>query len=102
MFSCTVFQADSEFRVSFSKKVDLEVDKVQVLQEGQGQKIIFFSESASKTIFNFVFGLKKKKKFLQFFFSHKGPPCWGQKLKCSQSKKKWAPAPLQITSSRNI
>ena len=49
MFSSSVFDADSEFCVSFSKKVDLEVDKVQVLQEGQGQKIIFFSESASKT-----------------------------------------------------
>ena len=48
MFSCSVFHADSEFRVSFLKKVDLGVDKVQVLQEGQGQKIIFFSESATK------------------------------------------------------
>ena len=57
MFSCSVFHADSEFRVGFSKKVDLEVDKVQVLQEGQGQKIFFFSESASKTILKFIFGL---------------------------------------------
>ena len=68
MFSCSVFDADSEFRVSFSKKVDLEVDKVQVLQEGQGQKIIFFSESASKTIFKFIFCLKKKKKNFSIFF----------------------------------
>ena len=68
MFSCSVFHVDSEFRVSFSKKVDLEVDKVQVLQEGQGQKIIFFSESASKTILNFIFGLKKKKKFFGILF----------------------------------
>ena len=68
MFSSSVFDADSEFRVSFSKKVDLEVDKVQVLQEGQGQKIIFFSESASETIFNFIFGLKKKKNFIAIFF----------------------------------
>ena len=68
MFSCSVFHADSEFHVSFSKKVDLEVDKVQVLQEGQGQKIIFFSESASKTIFKFIFGLKKKKNFFAIFF----------------------------------
>ena len=51
MFSCSVFDADSEFRVSFSKKGDLEVDKVQVLQEGQGQKIISFSESAYKNYF---------------------------------------------------
>ena len=36
MFSCSVFDAESEFHVSFSKKVDLGVDKVQVLQEGQG------------------------------------------------------------------
>ena len=56
MFSSSVFDADSEFRVSFSKKVDLEVDKVQVLQEGQSQKIIFFSESASKTNLKFIFG----------------------------------------------
>ena len=75
MFSCSVFHADSEFRVGFSKKVDLEVDKVQVLQEGQGQKLIFFSESESKTILKIIFGLKKKKKILKFFFSHKGPPC---------------------------
>ena len=69
MFSCSVFHADSEFRVGFSKKVDLEVDKVQVLQEGQGQKLIFFSESASKTILKIIFGLKKKKNFEIFFFA---------------------------------
>jgi len=70
MFSCSVFDAESEFRVSFWKKVDLEVDKVQVLQEGQGQKIIFFSESASKTILEFIFCFKKKKKkFTIFFFA---------------------------------
>ena len=68
MFSCSVFDADSEFRVSFSKKVDLKVDKVQVLQEGQGQKIYFFSESASKTFLKFIFGLKKKKNFFGIFF----------------------------------
>ena len=43
MFSGSVFYADSEFRISFAKKVDLGGDKVQVPQEGQGQKIIFFS-----------------------------------------------------------
>ena len=74
MFSCSVFHADSEFRVSFSKKVDLGVDKVQVLQEGQGQKIIFFSESASKTVLKFIFCFKKKKKFWDFFFRIRVPP----------------------------
>ena len=68
MFSSSVFDADSEFCVSFSKKVDLGVDKVQVLQEGQGQKIIFFSESASKTVLKFIFCFKKKKNFLAIFF----------------------------------
>jgi len=43
MFSGSVFYADSEFRISFAKKVDLGGDKVQVPQEGQGQKLIFFS-----------------------------------------------------------
>ena len=43
MFSGSVFHADSEFYISFAKKVDLGGDKVQVPQEGQGQKIIFFS-----------------------------------------------------------
>ena len=68
MFSSSVFDADSEFRVSFLKKIDLEVDKVQVLQEGQGQKIFFFSESASITILKFIIGFKKKKNFLAIFF----------------------------------
>ena len=43
MFSCSVFHADSEFHISFAKKIDLRVDNVQVPQEGQGQKITFFS-----------------------------------------------------------
>jgi len=43
MFSCSVFHADSEFHISFAKNVDLGGDKVQVPQEGKGQKIIFFS-----------------------------------------------------------
>jgi hypothetical protein len=43
MFSGSVFHADSEFYISFAKKVDLGGDKVQVPQEGQGQKIFFFS-----------------------------------------------------------
>jgi hypothetical protein len=43
MFSGSVFHADSEFHIGFAKKVDLGGDKIQVPQEGQGQKIIFFS-----------------------------------------------------------
>ena len=66
MFSCSVFHADSEFRVGFSKKVDLEVDKVQVLQEGQGQKIIFFNKNYLK---NHIWFKKKKKNFEIFFFA---------------------------------
>ena len=48
MFSCSVFDADYEFRVSFSKKFDLKVDKVQVLQDGLSQKKIFFCNQHQK------------------------------------------------------
>ncbi len=43
MFSGSVFHADSEFYISFGQKDDFGGEKVQVPQEGQGQKIFFFS-----------------------------------------------------------
>ena len=70
MFSGSDFNDDSEFCISFATKVDLGGDKVQVPQEGQGQKIIFFSESAPKYVLEFIFGLKKNFFFFcDFFFA---------------------------------